>query len=300
MYQDRFAVAIKHNGKILRETKELVHLPFGSEFSVLVKNLNSKRAKFTLHIDGTDVLDGEEIIVNGNSEVEMKRFIRNGNMNEGNAFKFIERTAAIEDGPRGIKVDDGVIRVEFWFEQDQPEIKINDIYWNKHHYRDYYPQPTIWNTTFGNPYPGAEYHGISGSSGSLGDYTKGASASSTPLRGMINQVSAQNATFSADGGSATTATSTGEVFTSNRAIPVNDAGITVAGSKVEQKFTPVFGFKSELNSHVIILRIVGMVGTVEVAAPITVATKQKCSTCGKINKATSKFCSGCGTSLTLL
>ena len=100
MYQDRFAVAIKHNGKILRETKELVHLPFGSEFSVLVKNLNSKRAKFTLHIDGTDVLDGEEIIVNGNSEVEMKRFIRNGNMAEGNAFKFIERTAAIEEGPR--------------------------------------------------------------------------------------------------------------------------------------------------------------------------------------------------------
>ena len=293
MYQDRFAVAIKHNGKILRETKELVHLPFGSEFSVLVKNLNSKRAKFTLHIDGTDVLDGEEIIVNGNSEVEMKRFIRNGNMSEGNAFKFIERTAAIEDGPRGIKVDDGVIRVEFWFEQDQPEIKINDVYWNKHHYRDYYPSYNIWNTTYGST-------GISGASGSLGDYTKGASASSTPLRGMMNNVSAQNATFSADGGSATTATSTGEVFTNNCAIPVNDAGITVAGSKVEQKFTPVYGFKSELNSHVIILRMVGMIGTVEVIAPITVKTKNICSTCSHTNKHNAKFCSQCGTSLELL
>src|ERR1700694_5050998 len=117
VYQEKFVVAIKHNGKILRETKDLVKLPFGSEFSILVKNLNSRRAKFTLHIDGTDVLDGTEIIVNANSEVEMKRFVRNGNMNEGNAFKFIERTQSIEDGPRGIKAEDGIIRIEFWFEQ---------------------------------------------------------------------------------------------------------------------------------------------------------------------------------------
>jgi len=295
MYQDRFAVAIKHNGKILRETKELVHLPFGSEFSILVKNLNSKRAKFTLHIDGTDVLDGEEIIVNGNSEVEMKRFICNGNMTEGNAFKFIERTAAIEDGPRGIKVDDGVIRVEFWFEQDQAEIKIQDIYWDKHHYRDYYVQPR-W-TTFGGPYYGStNISGASGSAGGLGDYTKGLSST----RAMVNQVSAQNATFSATGGSATATSASGSIFADKCEIPTNDAGITVAGSKVEQKFTPIYGFKSELNSHVIILRMVGMIGTVEVAAPILVKAKQKCSTCGKVNKANAKFCSECGTGLELL
>ena len=85
MYKEKLIVAIKHNGKILRETKDMVHLPFGSEFSVLVKNLNSKRVKFTLSIDGTDALDGTEVIVNANSETEIKRFIRNGNMNEGNA-----------------------------------------------------------------------------------------------------------------------------------------------------------------------------------------------------------------------
>ena len=276
MINNQLAVAIKHNGKILRENKDLVHLPYGSEFSVLVKNLNSRRAKFTLHIDGTDVLDGEEIIVNGNSEVEMKRFIRNGNMTEGNAFKFIERTAAIEDGPRGIKVDDGVIRVEFWFEQEQAEIKVKDIYWEKHHYRDYYPQPTYWNTA----------------SGSLGD--------ATPMRGILNNVLAQSATFSATSASATIDPHMGSICADKGEIPVGDIGITVPGSKVEQKFTPVFGFRSELNSHVIILRIVGMIGAVEVVAPITVKTKQKCPTCARINKATSAFCSGCGTSLTLL
>ena len=290
MYNSKMAVAIKHNGKVLRENKDIITLPYGSEFSVLVKNLNSKRAKFTLHIDGTDVLDGEEIIVNANSEIEMKRFIRNGNMTEGNAFKFIERTQSIEDGPRGIKVDDGCVRVEFWFEQDKPEIKIKDIHWDRHHYRDYYPQQNPWNTTFGNPYSGAEYHGISGSTGPINNST---------LRGTTN-ISAQNTTFSATSDMATATVATGEIFANNIAISTNDVGITVPGSKVDQTFTPVYGFVSEVNSHVIILRMIGMIGSVEVKAPVTVHTKQKCSTCGKINKATSSFCAGCGTSLSLL
>lgn len=281
MYKEKLAVAVKHNGKILRETKDLVHLPFGSEFSVLVKNLNSKRVKFTLHIDGTDVLGGEEIIVNSNSEVEMKRFIRNGNMNEGNAFKFIERTQAIEDGPRGVKVDDGVIRIEYWFEQDQAEIKVADVYWNKHHYNPY--RTDLWGITYGN---GA---GISGISGSLGDsYATSASATSasSALR-SVNTVTAQSQTLNS------------AKFSTDQQL-ANDAGITVPGSKVDQKFTPVYGFKAEVNSHVIILRMVGVVGNVEVVAPVTVSTKQKCSTCGKVNKITSGYCSSCGTSLTLL
>jgi len=287
MINNQLAVAIKHNGKILRETKDLVHLPYGSEFSVLVKNLNSKRAKFTLHIDGTDVLDGEEIIVNGNSEVDIKRFIRNGNMNEGNAFKFIERTQAIEDGPRGVKVDDGIVRVEFWFEQDQAEIKINDIYWDKHHYRDYYHQPYRWPDIVGTTRYGNDYSkGISGASGSAGTFGDAqymnTSCASALSRGIVNQVSVGNLQATAS------------------SVPVSDVGITVPGSKVDQKFTPVYGFKSELNSHVIIIRMAGMVGTVEVVAPITVKTKQKCSTCARINKATSAFCSGCGTSLNIV
>jgi len=298
MYKNQLAVAIKHNGKILRETADLVHLPFGSEFSVLVKNLNSRRVKFTLHIDGTDVLDGTEIIVNANSEVEMKRFIRNGNMDEGNAFKFIERTAAIEDGPRGIKVDDGIVRVEFWFEQEVPVVTTTihhhkDVWWN-----DYYRR------TYITDYYGGPYYGMT--SGSLGDvklgnseagggsYSSAASASVAKgaVRSMVNSVGGATATsFNA--------------IPQNASVPVSDvakseAGITVPGSKVEQKFTTVYGFNAETQSHVIILRMAGRSGEVEVAAPVTVKSKQKCSTCGKVNKATAKFCSDCGTALELL
>lgn len=290
MYANKLAVAIKSNGKILRETKDIVHLPFGSEFSVLVKNLNSKRVKFKLSIDGTDALDDTEIIVNANSETEIKRFIRNGNMDEGNAFKFIERTQSIEDGPRGIKVDDGVVRVEYWFEQDKPEIKIRDVYWDRHHYRDYYTQPYyINNITRG--------FGSTGISGSLGDFVGSAGASASIAKGeVLNQVSATSATFSATSASAQTLS---DVVPDKIDIK-NDVGITVPGSKVEQKFTTVYGFIAEANSYTIILRLVGKVGEVEVAKPITVAHKPKCVTCGKLNKANSKFCSDCGTALELL
>lgn len=281
MYNNKLVVAVKSNGKILRETTDLVTLPFGSEFSVLVKNLNSRRAKFTLHIDGTDVLDGTEIIVNANSEVEMKRFIRNGNMDEGNAFKFIERTQAIEDGPRGIKMDDGVIRVQFWFEKEVPIVNTvytRDIWWNERYSKGIYGNVS---GTFADSSPSYS--------------TKGA------MRGMSASASAnsnlQNAALSSASSFSTQEAVGGATMDS---MPVNDAGITVPGSKVEQKFTTVYGFNAETQSHVIVLRMTGRVGNIEVAAPVTVKTQPKCTTCSKVNKATSKFCTDCGTALILL
>lgn len=285
MYLDKLAVAIKHNGKILRETKDIVHIPFGSEFSVLVKNLNSKRVTVSLHIDGADALDGERIVVNANSETEIKRFIRNGNMNEGNAFKFIERTKSIEDGPRGIKIDDGIVRVEFCFEQDKPEVKVKDIYWEKHHYieRDYWRSPFY---TLGSPMYG---YSTTNSSIARGDQ-------------VLNQVYATSATptMSAANAVVSDVTQTEAQTKITAILRDNDVGITVPGSKVEQKFTTVYGFIPEATSHTIILRLVGKTGEVEITEPITVKTKPKCSTCGKLNKATSKFCTDCGTALNLI
>lgn len=292
MYQNKLAVAIKHNGKILRENKDIVKLPFGSEFSVLVKNLNSRRVKFTLQIDGTDVLAGAEIIVNANSEVEMKRFIRNGNMNEGNAFKFIERTQSIEDGPRGIKVEDGIVRVEFWFEQEAPEIKtVIHKHYNEWHYRyPYYKQ--FWN----GPYD--SYRSTASSVPPKGSVLRGMTAGS-------NSATIGGSSLSADAGSpifSANATTTDATRTLNNEIkPLNDAGITVPGSKVEQKFQTVYGFNAEIQSSVIVLRLVGVTANdVRVEKAVTVKAKQKCTTCGKVNKATSKFCTDCGTVLELV
>ena len=304
MYQDKLAVAIKSNGKILRETKDLVKLPFGSEFSVFVKNLNSRRAKFSLHIDGTDALDGTKIIVDANSEVEIKRFIRNGNMEEGNAFKFIERTQAIEDGPRGIKVDDGVVRVEFWFEQELPEVKTQYI-------------NTVWN----NPYPtrlGGYWNGDSKIYGPIigqvGPQSATYSATSANARGVdfskgentraqaasaINKYCADN-NISTQADAVHDGAATMDWMDQELSRSVNDVGITVPGSKVQQTFTTTYGFRAEAQSHVIVLRLAGFVGNVQVTEAITVKHKPECITCGRKNKALSNFCTACGTALTLL
>jgi hypothetical protein len=314
MYSDKFVVAIKSGGKILKEAKDLVHLPFGSEFSVLVKNLNSRRAKFTLHIDGQDVLDGENIIVNANSEVEMKRFIRNGNMNEGNAFKFIERTQAIEDGPRGIKMDDGVVRVEFWFEQEAPEIKVthhHDYWWDDYYYPRY--RRTFWSPPFGGPY----YGSITSTAGDLSNVKLGsASVKSANVRsaadstdGVFAQAMNATSTFSSNSVSgesmAAYNSATMDSFSTETAAPAevtvtNDVGITVPGSKVEQKFHTVYGFNSESQSHVIVIRLAGRAGAINIVAPVVARAKQKCTTCGHVNKANAKFCSECGTGLELV
>lgn len=283
MYHEKFVVAIKHDGKILREIGDVVKLPFGSEFTVLVKNLNSRRAKFTLHIDGIDALDGTSIIVGANSEVEMKRFIRNGNMNEGNAYKFIERTQQIEDGPRGIRADDGVVRVEFWYEQAPPQVQYTTTihrneWWDSHPYR-----------TFSS--------------------ARGATASDVKLKGIggsavIGNLQNSVLSSSAAGGMSASYNASTDFADSEpilKSAEVNTAGITVTGSKVEQKFQTVYGFNAETMSQVIILRLVGKTANdVEVTKPVTVKTKQKCVTCGHVNKASAKFCSDCGTSLELL
>ncbi len=114
MYHEKFVVCVKVNGKILREAKDIVFLPFGTEYSILLKNLNTDRAKVRVYIDGSDVMSGCSLILDGNSECELEGFVSTcGNVT--NKFKFIEKTQQISDY-RGDKPEDGLIRVVYSFE----------------------------------------------------------------------------------------------------------------------------------------------------------------------------------------
>ena len=62
VYQNKVVAVIKVDGKVLREDNGSVRLPFGSEYSVLVKNLNSVRVEAKITIDGKDVGDGRKRI----------------------------------------------------------------------------------------------------------------------------------------------------------------------------------------------------------------------------------------------
>ncbi len=129
MYNQKLVASIKSKGKVLREFKDTVYIPFASEYSILLKNLNTVRAVVNVFIDGENVVPGGLVIDPGRT-VDLERWIKNGNLSEGNRFKFIERTQAIENGPRGIKLEDGLIRVEYQFEVPRPVINISNTLWN--------------------------------------------------------------------------------------------------------------------------------------------------------------------------
>lgn len=139
MYNSNLVTAIKVNGRILRESGDAVTLPFGSEYSILIKNLNSVRAQVSVSVDGTDATDGQKIIIGPNSSFELERFIRNGNLQAGNKFKFIERSGDIEKH-RGIGSDDGLIRVEGWKEHVTQYVNVPVP-------RYVYPRRTMWPTS---------------------------------------------------------------------------------------------------------------------------------------------------------
>ncbi len=289
MYSNKLVASLKANGKILREFKDTVYVPFGSEYSLLLKNLNTVRAVVNVFIDGEDQCPGG-LILNAGQEIDLERSIKNNNLLEGNRFKFIERTAAVENGPRGVKLEDGILRVEFQFEKQY----VPPVY-----------QPNPWGIRYGND------RGITGSSGdwaspagmtcgtnnmnvggtmrsidrSKGEFVKASAASA------INNYCATNNIQS----------SVGEVHDGMATMdwmPANDVGVTVPGSKSEQKFQTAYMGAMEPEKHTIVLKLLGETpDNRPVERPVTVKAKPKCVTCGKQNRAHAKFCAECGTAL---
>ena len=286
------AAAIKVNGKVLREFKDTVYVPFGSEYTILLKNINTVRALVNVYIDNDNVVPGG-LVLNVGQECDLERAIRNGNMSEGNKFKFIERTAGVE-AHRGIKLEDGIIRVEYQFEKViPPQI------W-PHYSKSYYDGG---GDTWGTP--------IRGNNISLGGDWRGYSVTNIPLGGNggypFNNIGGRGSSSGCGGGGSYSASlnmsySVGSIATQSAtlssALPQNDVGITVAGGKSEQRFITASNFQVDPEKFNIILKLLGETAENKaICTPITVKSKPKCVTCGKNNKFTSKFCSGCGTAL---
>ena len=74
MYSEKLIACIKVNGQILRESGETVTLPFNSEYSIYLKNLDSVRIQASISVDGQDATEGTRLIINPNSSLELERF----------------------------------------------------------------------------------------------------------------------------------------------------------------------------------------------------------------------------------
>lgn len=271
MYKNNFIGVIKHKGQILREVDGDVILPFGSQYSILLKNKDSRRALVDIEVDGENVLMGKSLIINGNTSQEIKGFMRD--MSVTNQFKFIHKTKEISNY-RGDRVDDGLIRINYSFEQEkiQPITVVDD-----------YPS---WPFPKPGPCPRKPWE-IKYCS-SYNDNT-----SNSFIGSYSNSLTSNNA------GSKTVTAATAAI-----AAPVVvsqnylDDGITVKGSKISQQYQ--YGNIGELESrsYVIVLRLKGKTKCKKVVTkPLTTKVKLQCSTCGRYSKSSSTFCYNCGTYL---
>lgn len=274
MYNQKMVATIKVKGKILREFKDTVYIPYGSEYVISLKNLHTSRAVVNVFIDGDNVVPNG-LVLNAGQTVDLERSIKNNNLTEGNRFKFVERTEKIENH-RGIGAEDGLVRIEFQYEQPRPVFNISD---------------TIWRH--------------SGVSGSTGDWIRPMSTTYN-VNGALRGVDFSN-------GEATKAAATSAINASLQSMNISassavhdgmatmdwcDTGITVPGSKSNQTFQETTVGILEAEKHNIVLRLLGDLGfNKPVEKAVTVKHKPKCVTCGKQNKHNAKFCSECGTAL---
>lgn len=271
MYGNKLAAAIKVSGKVLREFKDTVYIPFGSEYAITLKNLHTTRSIVNVYVDGDNVVPGGLVLDAGQS-IDLERSIRNGNLTEGNRFKFIERTNSVEQH-RGVKLEDGLIRVEFQYEKPRPVINTIDSNFFKH-----YP-PGVRGISVSYNVGGA----LRGADFSNGENTRIFATSAISNYCAQNNIQSKAA---AHDGSATMDWC------------ANETGITVPGNKSTQKFQHTTVGALEEEKHSIVLRLLGETAANKaITTPVTVKHKPKCVTCGRQNKHTAKFCAECGTAL---
>lgn len=291
MYSRKFVCVIKANGRVLRESNGEVRVPFGSEYSILLKNLNSVRVMAKISIDGQDATEGTWLVLGPNTNSEIERFIKSGNLSAGNRFKFIERSAPVE-AHRGIGAEDGLVRIEFKTERVLPPPPV------------YYPPvyPPVWPQPTWPRWPDRRRR--------LGDFgferRSGPSASSGISGQSVSSFNVSTTTGASGASGASVDTSVEETTSfcgyagSSVAPEPAPAGITVQGGVSNQKFVWTESFPVHEPGEVIVLRLVGSIGGQQVTQPVTVEQKPKCTTCGRVNRAGSQFCSQCGTSLNII
>ncbi len=289
-YKDQFVVEVKADGQILRVRDGAVYLPFGCEYSILLKNLNSRKASVKISIDSEDVLDGNSLILNPLLTHELKGFFR-GNAVK-NRFRFIQKTKEIQEH-RGDKVGDGMVRVEFAFEKPRPEpiIKkiIHEVEEHHYHHHTYWPKRYTW-------YDGDGWQYISNGNDTLkydrssGDPAVGSAYNmSSGGEDVMRGIKSSNVTMDSLGVEAS--------FTMDNA-PNVDEGITVKGNEMHEDYRyGMIGDLEQASVIVIVLKGMQQGPGVVVQDPITIKTKLTCSSCGKTFKSSCKFCPNCGTFL---
>jgi len=291
-YKNRFAAVVKVRGCVVAEDSGGVfRIPFGSAYSIYMKNLHSQRALVTVSIDGEDVLDGNSIVIDAHSTHELGGYMRG--QAESFDFKFQEKTAEISE-QRGDRVDDGLIRIEFAFEEGailkydgpihRPRPKPDNIVHRHHH-------ETI-TTPGGHTF---ELHNelVSRTDG-YNEGLKYRSMHSTRSESSSSRES-NAASFSQYSGEENCSGHTSYSF--GPSVSVNDQGISVPGADrhVQYRYTDI-GYVGPSDVLVLVLRGKTQSGG-NVHKPTVTRSIKYCRSCGKSNSYLAQFCMICGANL---
>lgn len=264
MYKNDFVAVVKVNGKVVREKDgSTIQLPFGSEYTIALKNKRFVRCLVDIFIDGSWI--GGSLILRPHEEVNLERFI-----DSPNKFRFIQKTREIQDY-RGDKIDDGIITVKFRFEKVtyKPERKIL-----LEKYNDIMDDNTYRHARIGGLSRGCDmYYNSPNTTGDI-------------VNASLRSTIVSNAEVTPD------------AMLMDK--PADDEGITVKGSHSDQKFVSSHIEELEDETHVINFEVRGFQPSEESKTDedvIYVQSKITCPTCGTRSRASAKFCSNCGTAL---
>ncbi len=266
VYNKEIVAVVKVNGHILREIDGYVTLPFGSEYSIKIKNLEGQRAVVDVSIDGKDVLDGNRVVIDSNASFELKGEKINSKVK--NRFKFIKKTQEIVEH-RGDNIDDGLIRIEAKFEK--PPIEYTTWMTNPQFLTA--PRWSDW-------YIGEGQTAYFNGSNQNFNFTSDTSVN-------CFNVSCDTITCNSN-------TSYGKDIRNIQP----EEGITVKGSETNQNFRYTSIGELETGSSVIIIQLKGTDSkNKEVLKPIMTRVKLCCETCGRSSRSSAKYCPNCGTYL---
>lgn len=119
MYSSKFVMCVLLDGTPQKELANgEIHLPFGSTYTIRLRNRNSRPAAAKIYIDGENV-SGEGWRIPANDKVDIRR-----HADRDVSFKFVDLDSAeaIEFGKNGPNHDKvkGVIEARFYLEKDKP------------------------------------------------------------------------------------------------------------------------------------------------------------------------------------
>lgn len=110
MYKNKIVCAIKHNNAPLSENKDTVFIPFNTEYSIFLKNMNDTVAYISIFIDGKDINPNKKIKLYPKCTATIEKFPLTNHK-----FIFKERTRALQE-VRENQDEDGLIRLEVSFQ----------------------------------------------------------------------------------------------------------------------------------------------------------------------------------------